>query len=193
MNPIKAHLLDRLRPKVPPMTARKDLVVTWQDELYLADHLRDRLLADGLHAGNTVVVTVSTDYSAWLGQYLRHQLSHDGEICDGFGVDVPYPDQAFDSTFAHNIRTMFAMHAGDIDGKTILLVEAGVIRGGNYATLVDLIRNDIDRAEPIKTLALYENVGSRFKSDYVGRYYDDDAEDLTFWWEMPNNHWRRNE
>ena len=175
------------------MSARTDLVVTWQDELYLADHLRDRLLADGLHADNTIVITVSTDYSAWIGQYLRHQLSHDGEICDGFGVDVPYPDQEFDETFRIAVRAMFAINAGDIDGKTILLVEAGVIRGGNYATLVDLIRKGIRRTEPIKTLAMYENVGSRFKSDYVGRYYDDATEDLTFWWEKPNNHWQRNE
>tara|TARA_R110002126_G_scaffold174479_2_gene323042 strand:- start:30 stop:557 length:528 start_codon:yes stop_codon:yes gene_type:complete len=175
------------------MTARKNLVVTWQDELYLADRLRDRLLSDGLHAGNTVIITVSTDYSSFIGQYLRHQLSHDGEICDGFGVDVPYPDQTFDDVFRANIRAMFAMHAADTNGKTILLVEAGVIRGGNYATLVDLIRNDIGRVDPIATLALYENVGSRFRSDYVGRYYDDATEDLTFWWERPNNHWRRNE
>lgn len=173
------------------MTTRKDLVVTWQDELHLADRLRDRLLADGLHAGNTIIVTVSTDYSSFIGQYLRHQLSHDGEICDGFGVDVPYPDQTFDSTFELNVGTMFAMHAADIDGKTILLVEAGVIRGGNYTTLVNLIRDDIGRTEPIKTLAMYENVGSRFKSDYVGRYYDDATNDLTFWWERPNNHWRK--
>jgi hypothetical protein len=175
------------------MSARTDLVVTWQDELYLADRLRDRLLADGLHAGNTVVVTVSTDYSAWIGQYLRHQLSHDGEICDGFGVDVPYPDQRFDDTFKRNVRTMLAMNDDDIYGKTILLVEAGVIRGGNYATLVDLIRSVFIGGEPIKTLAMYENRGSRFKSDYVGRYYDDATEDLIFWWERPNNHWRRNE
>lgn len=172
------------------MSTRKDLVVTWQDELYLADRLRDRLLADGLHAGNTIIVTVSTDYSAWIGQYLRHQLSHDGEICDGFGVDVPYPDQEFDEKFRANVRTMFAMHAADIDGKTILLVEAGVIRGGNYTTLVNLIRDHFGPV-PVKTLAMYENVGSRFKSDYVGRYYDDATDDLTFWWERPNNHWRK--
>ena len=172
------------------MTTRKDLVVTWQDELYLADRLRDRLLADGLHAGNTIIVTVSTDYSSFIGQYLRHQLSHDGEICDGFGVDVPYPDQAFDSTFQLNVGTMFAMHADSITGRTILLVEAGVIRGGNYATLVDFIRDHLGPV-PVKTLAMYENVGSRFKSDYVGRYYDDATDDLTFWWERPNNHWRK--
>jgi hypothetical protein len=39
---------------------------------------------------------VSTDYSSIVAQYLRHQLSYDGEICEGFGVDVPYPDEEFD-------------------------------------------------------------------------------------------------
>lgn len=173
------------------MTARTEFWVSEEDELRVAEELRDQLVKAGHHAGNTIIVTVSTDYSSFIGQYLRHQLSHDGEICDGFGVDVPYPDQTFDETFRANVRTMFDMHTADIDGKTILLVEAGVIRGGNYTTLVNLIRNDIGRIEPIKTLAMYENVGSRFKSDYVGRYYDDATDDLTFWWERPNNHWRK--
>lgn len=168
--------------------SRQELAVTWQDELILAETLRDQVLASGLHAGNTIIITVSTDYSSWIGQYLRHQLTHDGEIADGFGVDVPYPDQAFDETFRANVQILFEMHAGDISGKVILLVEAGVIQGGNYATLVDLIRK-LGRNEAIKTLALFENVGSRFKSDYVGRYYDDVTHDLTFWWERPNNHW----
>ena len=70
-----------------------------------------------------------------------------------------------------------------------LLVEAGVIRGSNYATLVSLIRDHCGVA-PVKTLAMYENVGSRFKSDFVGEYYDDATHDLTFWWEVPNNHWK---
>lgn len=172
------------------MTARTEFWVSEEDELRVAEELRDQLVKAGHHAGNTIIVTVSTDYSSFIGQYLRHQLSHDGEICDGFGVDVPHPDQTFDETFCANVRTMFAMNARDIGGKTILLVEAGVIRGGNYTTLVNLIRNDIGRTEPIKTLAMYENVGSRFKSNHVGHYYDDATDDLTFWWEKPNNHWR---
>jgi len=171
------------------MSTRTELMVWPPDERRLAEKLRDELLRAGLNASNTVIVTVSTDYSSFIGQYLRHQLSHDGEICDGFGVDVPYPDQRFDDTFERNIRTMFDMHADAVTGKTLLLVEAGVIRGSNYATLVSLIR-DYFGAVPVKTLAMYENVGSRFKSDFVGEYYDDSVHDLTFWWEMPNNHWR---
>jgi len=43
---------------------------------------------------------------------------------------------------------------------------------------------------PIVTISMYENVGSRFKSDFVAEYYDDTTQDLTFWWELPNKHWK---
>ena len=39
------------------------------------------------------------------------------------------------------------------------------------------------------TVALAENIGSKFASDFVGMYYDDSKEDLHYWWERPNNHW----
>ena len=171
------------------MSTRTELIVTWRDEMQIGQKLRDELLRANLDASNTVVVTVSTDYSSFIGQYLRHQLTHNGEICDGFGVDVPYPDQQFNNTFERNVKTMLDMHADTITGKTLLLVEAGVIRGSNYARLTSLI-HDYFNTIPIKTLAMYENVNSRWKSDFVGEYYDDATHDLTFWWEMPNNHWR---
>ena len=171
------------------MSTRTELMVTAQDEWRIANKLCKQLRHANMNASNTVIVTVSTDYSSMIGQYLRHQLSHGGEICDGFGVDVPYPDQGFDEGFARNARTMFDMHADAVTGKTLLLVEAGVIRGSNYETLVALIRDYLG-AVPVKTLAMYQNVGSRFKSDFVGEYYDDSTRDLTFWWEQPNNHWR---
>lgn len=169
---------------------RKELLVTWNDELRLMKKLRDELVAMNINSGNTVIVTVSTDYSSVVGQYLRHQLTKNGEICEGFGVDVPYPDQTFDSKFVQEVRDMFNMHAHVIKNKTILLVEAGVIRGGNYTKLVDLIKNDLLIDEAVITLTMYENVGSKFKSDFVGEYYDDTTQDLTFWWEMENNHWK---
>jgi hypothetical protein len=37
---------------------------------------------------------------------------------------------------------------------------------------------------------IFENIDSRFKSDLVGEYYDDKTEDLTFWWENDNKHWK---
>ena len=42
----------------------------------------------------------------------------------------------------------------------------------------------------IVTLAMYENIESVWKSDYVGEYYNDKFEDLTFWWERENRHWK---
>ena len=43
---------------------------------------------------------------------------------------------------------------------------------------------------PIITLTMFENIDSKFKSDLVGEYYDDKTQDLTFWWEKENKHWK---
>lgn len=168
---------------------RKELNVEWDTELRLMNELRDKLLSYGLHASNTVIVTVSTDYSSIIGQYLRHQLTNNGEICTGFGIDVPYPDQSFDEKFVKEMCDMFRIHADGIADKTILLVEVGVIRGGNSTRVVDIIRNKLNMTGPILTLTIFENIHSKWKSDFVGRYYDNEIEDLTFWWERDNNHW----
>ena len=168
---------------------RKELRVEWEDELRLMNWLRNTLLSYDLNASNVVIVTVSTDYSSVIGQYLRHQLTNKGEICDGFGIDVPYPDQTFDDKFVKEVCEMFRLHADSIGDKTILLVEAGVIRGGNYTKVLDIIRNELGMTQPVLTLTMYENIHSIWKSDFVGEYYDDEKEDLTFWWERYNNHW----
>lgn len=168
---------------------REILFVNWPIEITLMDTLRDRLLALNINASNTVVVAVSTDYSSGIAQYLRHQLSHDGEICTGFGIDVPYPDEEFDDEFVNAFLAIFYLNMHTIKGKKILLVEAGVIRGGNYTKIVELIKESLKLTNEILTLTMFENYGSKFKSDFVGRYYDDSTEDLTFWWEKPNKHW----
>ena len=169
---------------------RRELMVTWDDELRLMNILKDSLISSNIDASNTIIVTVSTDYSSVIGQYLRHQLTKDGEICDGFGIDVPYPDQTFNESFIQEVCDMFKMHLNSIVDKNILLVEAGIIRGGNYIKVVDIIKNNLGIKSPILTLAMYENIHSIFKSDFVGEYYDDKTQDLTFWWEKKNNHWK---
>jgi hypothetical protein len=169
--------------------SRKPFLVSWKDELRLMTNLKDRLISDGINASNTIIVTVSTDYSSVIGQYLRHQLTDAGEICEGFGIDVPYPDQNFDVNFVLDILHIFIRNHKAIDTKKILLVEAGVIRGGNYTKVVNIIKDDLQLENQILTLSMYENKGSIFKSDYVGEYYDNETQDLTFWWEMENNHW----
>ncbi len=168
---------------------RKILFVNWLEEMKLMNSLRCRLVSENINASNTVVVAVSTDYSSVIAQYLRHQLSHDGEICAGFGVDVPYPDQEFDDDFVNAFLATFYLNLIHVKDKKILLVEAGVIRGGNYTKIVELIKENLKLTNEILTLTMFENYGSKFKSDFVGKYYDDLTEDLTFWWEKPNNHW----
>ena len=168
---------------------REVLLVDWPEEIRLMNKLRDNLLSLNINASNTVVIVVSPDYSSIIAQYLRHQLSHDGEICAGFGVDVPYPDQEFDEDFVNSFLAIFYLNLYAIKDKKILLVEAGVIRGSNYTKIVDIIKQNLKMTNEILTLAMFENYSSKFKSDFVGKYYDDSKEDLTFWWEKPNNHW----
>lgn len=169
---------------------RQELLVSKEDEFRLMDKLIPKLLEAGLNAENTTVVTVSTDYSSVIGQYIRHQLSYQGEICTGFGVDVPYPDQEFDDKFKLELTSMFAMHYSDWVDKKILLAEAGIIRGGNYTKIVELLKQNFQiLPEQIITLAMYENTHSIFKSNFVGEYYDNNTQDLTFWWEKYNKHW----
>jgi hypothetical protein len=168
---------------------RELLSVDWPEEIRLMNKLRDNLLSLNINASNTVVISVSPDYSSVISQYLRHQLSQNGEICAGFGVDVPYPDQEFDEDFVNSFLAIFYLNLNSIKDKKILLVEAGVIRGSNYTKTVEIIKQNLKMTNEVLTLAMFENYSSKFKSDFVGKYYDDSKEDLTFWWEKPNNHW----
>ena len=167
---------------------KKILNVSFNDEQFLIDKIAFELLRDGFSADNTVVITVSTDYSSIIGQTLRHLLSSNGEICDGFGVDVPYPDEHWDDKYLGELDSIMAIYVHKLQNKRVLLVEAGVIRGSNYIFL-DKYLKDMGITD-IYTVAMFENMGSVYNSGYVGEYYNDSVEDLTFWWEMDNNHWQ---
>lgn len=170
---------------------REVFEVSQKRETILTYELSRELLERGFNASNTVIVSVSSDYSSIVGQILRHSLSHDGEICDGFSVDVPYPDQTWTDDLVLELKTLFELYDYKLENKNILLVEAGVIRGSNYKFIIDYLKNNLGLTQKIETLALYENSGSKFKSDFVGEYYDDETQDLTFWWEEYNNHWNK--
>ena len=169
---------------------RTTKLVTLNQEIQLIDKLGDELLSGGFNASNSCIITVSTDYSSMVGQILRHKLSFNGEIVEGFGVDVPYPDEEWDKTYISELTDTFRIHQHHLKTKTPILVEAGVIRGGNYMWLKEWMRKYLGYDRPIVTLALYENLGSKFKSDFVGDYYDDTLFDLTFWWERDDKHWQ---
>lgn len=167
---------------------KKILNVSFNDEQFLIEMIASELITDGFNADNTVIITVSTDYSSIIGQTLRHLLSSGGEICDGFGVDVPYPDEHWDDKYLGELHSIMDIYGHKLQNKRVLLVETGVIRGGNYTFLDNYLKQR--GITDIYTVAMFENVGSAYNSNYVGEYYNDSTEDLTFWWEMENNHWK---
>lgn len=158
-----------------------ELVITREMEWDAIVDLCSKIPAE-YNASNTLVVMVSPDYSATVAMHVAHHLSFDGEMCDIISVNVPYPDQKV-IPFIIDARKKF----DNITHDNILLVEAGIIRGGNYTWLTKLLE-DITNIRVI-TSTLYENVHSTFKSDYVARYYDNSKEELTFYYERYNKHW----
>jgi hypothetical protein len=154
-------------------------------EQLMIRRLSYKLQEAGYNAGNSTLVAVSSDYSSIAWQVLRHHLSHDGEICEGFTVDVPYPDERWTNKTSSKILN--ACLSVEFK-KHLILIEAGVIRGSNYRALTDLLFVHYPDQNVI-TATLYENVHSAFKSDFVAEYYDDTKSDLTFWWEVYNKHW----
>jgi len=168
---------------------RVNLDIFQKSETDLILRLSDELLSSNFNAGNTVIISVSADYSNIISQILRHSLSYKGEICDGFSIDVPYPDEVWDSTYLRELESLMSLYRYKLNNKKILLVEAGVIRGSNYKFIIDYFKNNLRITQDIYTLALYENSSSKFESDFIGEYYDDETQDLTFWWERYNKHW----
>lgn len=167
---------------------RIDLNVTFSDELVLTLLAGEKLQKKKLNASNSIIATVSSDYSACVGMWLRHKLSHRGDVCEGINIEVPYPDEKWDRKYNEGLRIAIA-NAKKLKKTNLILVEAGVIKGGNYTHITDYIKEHYPKFK-ITTVALYESTHSKFKSDIVGRYYDAKTHDLTFWWEEYNRHWK---
>lgn len=160
-------------------------------ERAMIETMGGRLLEAGYNASNSTLVAVSSDYSSIAWQVLRHKLSHDGEICEGFTIDVPYPDEVWGDRFARRAldACRASLHRSMSCNQNLILIEAGVIRGSNYRNVVDLIQRHYPQHKVVTT-TLFENKGSAFKSDFVVECYDDATQDLTFWWETYNRHWQ---
>lgn len=136
------------------------------------------------HPSDTLFICVSPDYSGIIAQHMAHSLTVDGEIYHIESVNVPFPDE---SRVEYELDFLEGFHRWKDRFNKYVLIEAGVIRGGNYTWITRAMRRLTTKE--IYTVAMCENIHSKFKSDFVGEYYNDDEEDLHFWWERPNNHW----
>lgn len=135
---------------------------------------------------STAVLMVSPDYSATVAMHLAHAWSTKGEIIPIIPVEVPYPTETPDE-----YKKKLAMQQMDIRPyQQLVLVEAGIIRGGNWAWILDLLKTWNYQRDQITLVALCENIHSRTKSDYVGEYYDDNTHELMFYFERFNKHWQ---
>ena len=133
----------------------------------------------------TAVLMVSPDYSATIAMHLAHAWSVEGEIIPIIPVDVPYPDESADDYIwklaieQMNIRKY----------SKLILIEAGIIRGGNWKWLLESLKAMGYARNDITLIAMCENINSITKSDFVGEYYDDSKEELMFYYERYNKHW----
>lgn len=136
---------------------------------------------------NTLILNISPDYSSIISQRLSHALSTNGEIIDVVSIEVPYPDEIDNTEYIEHINEVLSR----IRNKYInfIFVEAGVIRGSNYKMINNIFSQKYSDDNLLYT-ALFENIHSNFKSDCVGEYYNDNVQDLTFYWETFNNHWK---
>jgi hypothetical protein len=133
----------------------------------------------------TALIMASPDYSATVAMHLAHAFSRDGEMITIIPVDVTYPDE----TPEKYITKMCNQVKEFKPYKKIIAVEAGIIRGGNWKWMLDVLYSFDYKREDITLVALCENIHSKVKSDYVGEYYDDEKEELMFYFERYNRHW----
>lgn len=160
--------------------------ITREKEWELIQRLETIVDSSEFDPSTTAVIMASPDYSATVAMHLAHAWSRKGEMLSIIPVDVTYPDE----TSEYYISKML-MQASDIRPfRNLVLVEAGIIRGGNWKWMLDILINKwgYDRKD-LTLVALCENISSSTKSDYVGEYFDDDKEELMFYFEKYNKHW----
>lgn len=133
----------------------------------------------------TAVVMASPDYSATVAMHLAHAWSRKGDLLTIIPVDVTFPHEDPKPYIARMV-----MQAPDIKQYSkLVLIEAGIIRGGNWTWMLDTLYTMGYQRKDITLVAMCENIHSQVKSDYVGEYYDDDKEELMFYFERYNKHW----
>jgi hypothetical protein len=160
--------------------------ITREKEWELIQRLDSIVDSSSFDPLTTAVIMASPDYSATIAMHLAHSWSRKGEMLTLIPVDVTYPDEV-----ATPYIQAFREQGPKIKQyKQLVLVEAGIIRGGNWEWMLNVIIDEwgYDRSQ-VTLVAACENIHSRVKSDYVAEYYDDEKEELMFYFEKYNKHW----
>lgn len=163
--------------------------ITREKEWELIQRLLTIVDSTNFHPKDTAVIMASPDYSATVAMHLAHAWSREGEMLPVIPVDVTYPDEE-KWPYIDKFRYEWESHKNKY--KKLVLVEAGIIRGGNWAWLVDELQEQGYRREDLTLVALCENVHTKVRSDYVGEYYDAHQKELMFYFERFNKHWEVN-
>lgn len=168
------------------MNRRPLRFVTREEEWELIQRLDSIVDSTDFHPLTTAVIMASPDYSATFAMHLAHSWSRAGEMLPIIPVDVTYPDEEA----TPYIQAMREQKHKITQYKRLVLVEAGIIRGGNWEWMLNILTDEwgYDRSQ-VTLVAAMENIHSRVKSDYVGKYYDDNKEELMFYFEKFNKHW----
>lgn len=168
------------------MSRRPLKFITREKEAELINKLLTIVDSTEINPDNCAIIMASPDYSATVAMHLAHAWSQGGDMIPIIPIDVTYPDE--DSEYYIN-KMKYDLEWYIRLPKKLVLVEAGIIRGGNWKWMLEVLYELGYSRDDITLVALMENINSREKSDYVGEYYDDEKEELMFYFERYNKHW----
>lgn len=161
----------------------KNKLIEIKNEFNLIKKIGDALITDGYDSSNSTIITISTEQSSIMGQLLRHQLSLDGEVANGFSIDVPVIEEEWDDKCIEVLNNVFQSKYKLIQNKKIILVRAQIKTGVSFEYVYNFMKKNLGANNKIISVTLFENISSNWESDYVGEYYDAEFEKLSFWWE----------
>lgn len=163
--------------------------ITREKEWELIQKLLTIVDSSDFDPSTTTVIMASPDYSATVAMHLAHAWSRNGDMLPILPVDVTYPDETSNKYIVKFYNQLATLKQHNELPKKFVCVEAGIIRGGNWKWILEALHDFGYNREDIVLVALCENLLSAVKSDYVGEYYNDNAEELMFYFERFNKHW----
>lgn len=167
---------------------RKLLYITREKELEIIQRLLTVVDNRTFDPKDTALVQASVDFAGTIAMHLSHAWSVRGEIIPIIPIEVTYPNETYDyvrSKFQYDMKWQLEHK----NYTRFVVVEAGIIRGGNWRWMLEEFNKLGISRDRITLVTMYENIHSIVKSDYVGEYYDDNIEDLTFYYERFNRNW----